>query len=249
MEGCGSAAGDRYLAAELGSVLASPAWRTQRSLAIITFEEDAYDREHPAQRVATLVLGSASVHEGYVSHRRYTHYSLLRTIEAALGLGDLTHNDRYAVPVNDAFAGTSDAGSRALDRSSAGPGPVVGSGARKVWSPPNSVRRELRLRQRDASRSADAQGRASDQCGNQARGDRHGGGRETAFVANSGSHSVTPIDLDRRAADPAIAVGADPEAIAVTPDGRTALVVSRGADAVTPIDVATRTAGTRTRSG
>ena len=41
--------------------------------------------------------------QGYVSHVRYTHYSLLRTIEAALGLGTLTANDRYAEPVNDVF--------------------------------------------------------------------------------------------------------------------------------------------------
>ena len=65
----------------------SPAWRTQRSLAIITLDEDGYNHEHPAQRVPTLVLGSDGVRQGYVSHVRYTHYSLLRTIEGALGLG------------------------------------------------------------------------------------------------------------------------------------------------------------------
>src|SRR5215472_1955522 len=104
MEGCGIRAGDQFLAAELGAIMRSPAWRTQRSLAIITFDEDGYDHEHPAQRVATLMLGSAGVRHGYVSHVRYTHYSLLRTIEAALGLGGLTRNDRYAQPVNDVFA-------------------------------------------------------------------------------------------------------------------------------------------------
>src|SRR5262249_33011479 len=77
---------------------------TQRSLAIITFDEDGYDYEHPAQRVLTLMLGSDGVRAGYVSHVRYTHYSLLRTIEGALGLGTLTRNDRYAQPVNDVFS-------------------------------------------------------------------------------------------------------------------------------------------------
>jgi hypothetical protein len=72
-----------------GAIQRSPAWRTQRSLAIITFDEDGYDHEHPAQRVATLILGSRGVRQGYVSHVRYTHYSLLRTIEAALGLDTL----------------------------------------------------------------------------------------------------------------------------------------------------------------
>ena len=103
MEGCGIRAGDEFLAAEFGAIERSPAWRTQRSLAIITFDEDGFDHEHPAQRVATLVLGSRGVRQGYVSHVRYTHYSLLRTIEAALGLGTLTPNDRYAQPVNDVF--------------------------------------------------------------------------------------------------------------------------------------------------
>ena len=46
-----------------------------------------------------LVLGSTGVRHGYVSRVRYTHYSLLRTIEAALGLRTLTGNDRYAQPV------------------------------------------------------------------------------------------------------------------------------------------------------
>ena len=69
MEGCGIRAGDRFLATELGAIMRSPAWRTQRSLAIITFDEDAYDHERPAQRVPTLILGSAGVRPGYVSPR------------------------------------------------------------------------------------------------------------------------------------------------------------------------------------
>ncbi|HEX7993824.1 MAG TPA: alkaline phosphatase family protein, partial [Streptosporangiaceae bacterium] len=82
MEGCGIHAGDRFLASQLGAVLRSPAWRTQRSLAIITVDEDAYNHPDPPQRVATLLLASSGVRHGYVSHARYTHYSLLRTIEA-----------------------------------------------------------------------------------------------------------------------------------------------------------------------
>ena len=103
MEGCGIRAGDRFLATELGAIMRSPAWRTQRSLAIITFDEDGYNHERPAQRVPTLILGSAGVRPGYVSRARYTHYSLLRTIEGALGLGTLTANDRYARPASDVF--------------------------------------------------------------------------------------------------------------------------------------------------
>jgi hypothetical protein len=103
MEGCGIKAGDNFLKQTFGEIESSPAWTTQRSLLIITFDEDAYDHEHPAQRVPTIVLGSQDVRQGFVSHTRYTHYSLLRTIEAALGLGTLTRNDRYAQPLNDVF--------------------------------------------------------------------------------------------------------------------------------------------------
>jgi hypothetical protein len=104
MEGCGIKAGDRFLAAQLGRIMASPAWTTQRSLAIITFDEDQSDHQHPAERVPTLMLGSAgSVKAGYTSPVRYTHYSLLRTIEAALGIGTMTKNDRYARATNDVF--------------------------------------------------------------------------------------------------------------------------------------------------
>jgi phosphoesterase family protein len=103
MEGCGIKAGDTFLTHTLGQIMASPAWTTQRSLVIITFDEDAYNHERPAQRVATIVLGSKDVRRGFVSHTRYTHYSLLRTVEAALGLGTLTRNDKYAQPLNDVF--------------------------------------------------------------------------------------------------------------------------------------------------
>jgi hypothetical protein len=103
MEGCGIRAGDRFLAAQLGQIMASPAWTTQRSLAIITFDEDQSDHQHPAERVPTIVLGSQHVRAGYTSPIRYTHYSLLRTIEAALGVGTMTKNDRYAQATNDVF--------------------------------------------------------------------------------------------------------------------------------------------------
>ena len=103
MEGCGIAAGDAFLKAELTQIMNSPAWRTQRSLAVITFDEDAQDSQHPAQRVPTIVIGSQGVRRGVTDSTRYTHYSLLRTVEAALGLGTLTANDRYAPAFNAIF--------------------------------------------------------------------------------------------------------------------------------------------------
>ncbi len=235
MEGCGIRAGDRFLASQLGTIMASPAWRTQRSLAIITFDEDAYDHERPAQRVATLVLGSAAVRAGYVSHVRYTHYSLLRTVEAALGLGTLTANDRYAQPTNDVFGQASPSAHDAAagDRGRAArrhhaTAFVVNSGSGSVTPVDLTTRKAGRPIRVGAKPAAIALAP----------------GGSTAFVASSGADAVTPIDTATERAERPIAVGVDPDAIAVTPDGRTAFVVNRGSDTVTPIDLATRVAGT-----
>ena len=224
MEGCGIQAGDDFLRQELGLIMRSPAWTTQRSLAIITFDEDGYDYEHPAQKVATIMIGSRDVRRGYVSAARYSHYSLLRTIEAALGLGTLTRNDRYAQPVNDVF--TPDAAPLAA---AAAPAPVApaASAAPPVPAAPAA---------RPAPAAPAARPAAS------------GDPDPTAFVVNYGlgtatPGTVTPVNLVTRRAGPAIGVGADPQAIAITPDGKTAYVANSGSGTVTPIAVVTDAAG------
>lgn len=231
MEGCGIRAGDRFLAGTLGKILASPAWRTQRSLAIITFDEDAYDHEHPPQRVPTIVLGSRGVRAGFVSHRRYTHYSLLRTIEAALRLGTLTKNDLYARPLNDVFTGGANAAAgrpehRAARSSSAHTDffahPLAGVFPRR---PVAAVGRGQPTPLPSARRSG------------------------TAFVANYASANVTPVSLATGKAGRAIPVGSRPAAIAVTPNGRTAYAVSSGSATVTPITTRTQKAGRPIRVG
>src|ERR1022692_3365922 len=245
MEGCGIRAGDRFLARELGSILRSPAWRTQRSLAIITVDEDNYDRPDPPQRVATIMLASSGVRSGYVSRVRYTHYSLLRTIEAALRTGGLTANDRYAQPVNDVFrTGSSTAASwpgrgRAAGLSHTGMtgagsahGPiptafVVNSGAGTVTPIDLTTRRAGKPIKVGADPTAIAA--APD-------------GR-TVYVANSGSGTVTPIDVSTLRPGRPIKVGADPRAIVVTPDGRTVYVASSGSGTVTPISASAWQAG------
>jgi YVTN family beta-propeller protein len=230
MEGCGIAAGDAFLRQELGAIMRSPAWTRQRSLAIITFDEDGYDFQHPAQRVATIVLGSRGVRQGYVSTVRYTHYSLLRTVEGALGLGPLTANDRYAQPVNDVFI--SNAPSHPGLAAPAA-GPAGGAAADAV---PRSARAPSAPAGAAAARAA-AAGAAGAAPG------------PTAFVVNNDSNSVTPVSMSTRKAGAAIPVGADPDAIALTPDGKTAYVANGGSGTVTPIDAATQTAGTPIRVG
>ena len=234
MEGCGIRAGDNFLRAELGAIMRSPAWRTQRSLAIITFDEDGQDHQHPAQRVATIMIGSAGVRQGYVSHVRYTHYSLLRTIEAALGLGTLTANDRYAQPVNDVFlpgqAGPTDAAAGPAD-AAAGPADAAAD-----------LVAAARPRGSTAASLTAGTGKTAVPASKAPR-------QQTAFVVNSASDTVTPVNLVTRRAGKPIRVGANPRAIAITPGGRMAYVVNSGSDTVTPIATGTRRAEAPIRVG
>ena len=97
---------DGWLKRTVTPILASPAWRTQKSLLIITWDEAGVTARtaEPGNRVATVVVGSqGSVRAGYVSPARYDHYSAARTIEEALGVAPFTANDAYATPFNDAF--------------------------------------------------------------------------------------------------------------------------------------------------
>lgn len=106
--GNGSAASlkvqDGWLKQTLQPIFNSPAWTTQRSLLVLTWDESA---SSSGNHIATLLVGSQGlVGAGKASTASYNHYSIGRTIEAALGLGALTANDQYAQPINDAFATT-----------------------------------------------------------------------------------------------------------------------------------------------
>jgi YVTN family beta-propeller protein len=252
MEGCGIRAGDRFLARQLGEIMRSPAWQTQRSLAIITFDEDAVDHQRPAQRIPTLMLASAGVRHGYVSKVRYTHYSLLRTIEAALGLKTLTRNDRFAQPVNDVF--------RPGAAAAVGPpSPYHGSGTASPPTPSSSPTTATRRPPPPGPATAFVVSSRAGTVTPVGLTDRKAGhpiavGREPqaialspdqrmAYVVNSGSDDVTPIQTGPRRPERAIAVGHDPQAIVITPDGRTAFVSNAGSDTVTPIDLQTDVPG------
>ncbi len=93
---------DRWLRATLTPLFASPAWRNQKSLLILTWDESSTVLNN---HIATIVIGSqGTVKTGYVSQRRYDHYSSARTIETALGLPSMTSNDGFATTFDDAFA-------------------------------------------------------------------------------------------------------------------------------------------------
>jgi hypothetical protein len=92
---------DAWLQRTLDPLFASPAWREQRSLLILTWDESSTLANN---HIATIVVGSrGTVRSGGVSARRYDDYSTARTIEAALGLPSLTSNDAYAPAFDDAF--------------------------------------------------------------------------------------------------------------------------------------------------
>jgi hypothetical protein len=130
--GNGSAASvqvqDHWLQQTLQPIFNSPAWTTQRSLLILTWDESS---SYAANRVGTILVGSQGlVRAGATSATSYNHYSTSRTIENALGLAPLTANDQYALPINDAFAGSAPPQSPALTTAT----PSVTKGANIVFN-------------------------------------------------------------------------------------------------------------------
>ncbi len=97
---------DQWLQQTLPALFNSPAWKQQRSLLILSWDESMTGSwvSGTYNQVATVVLGSPGlVKAGYQSALNYNHYSSARTIESALGIGGLTANDSYAQPFNDVF--------------------------------------------------------------------------------------------------------------------------------------------------
>ena len=74
-------------------------------------------------------------------------------------------------------------------------------------------------------------------------------GIATAYVVNAHSDTVTPIAIATNRAGPAIKVGHNPSAIAISPDGKTAYVANSVSGTVTPISTATNKAGHAIRTG
>jgi hypothetical protein len=96
---------DEWLRKTLEPIFASAAWKTQRSLLILTWDESYQPN---ANHVATVLLGSdGMVRTGYQSQVPANHYSIGRTLEEALGITPMTANDRYARPLNEAFSQSS----------------------------------------------------------------------------------------------------------------------------------------------
>lgn len=96
MHDCPVATGDAWLSRQVPKILASPAFTTQNSLLVLTWDED----EDDDNTVVTIFAGPAA-RKSYESSRPYTHYSLLHTVESLWGLEPLTRNDKNATVISD----------------------------------------------------------------------------------------------------------------------------------------------------
>ncbi len=107
MHDCPVGAGDSWLMHWVPEILQSQAWKDNGAL-FITFDEGkgagGCCGNAAGGRIATLVI-SPLVRPGFTSDATYTHYSLLRTIEAAWQLPPLGQaNCDCALPMADFFA-------------------------------------------------------------------------------------------------------------------------------------------------
>ncbi len=101
MHDCSISQGDTWLKTNLPSILNSPACTSDTCLVVLTWDEAEGVSEGSANRVLTIFAGSAAQTGGLASNVAYSHYSLLRTVEAIFGLPTLTANDAAAAPMFD----------------------------------------------------------------------------------------------------------------------------------------------------
>lgn len=117
MHDCSVSTGDTWLSQNVPQILRSPAFTTQQSVLAIVWDEDDFSGTN---QVAEIMVGSG-VTPGLQTSINHTHYSLLHTVEAGLGLGTLTSNDAGWGAMSDFFglAGWSNVGG--IGTSSAAP--------------------------------------------------------------------------------------------------------------------------------
>jgi len=107
------AAGDQFVQQEVSAIESSATWNdpTQKDAIIVTFDEDNNNLSlgfgNQGNNVPMIVIpnqdavtagGMQSGH--FTTDDYYNQYSLMTTIEEALGLAPLTDNDMYATPMN-----------------------------------------------------------------------------------------------------------------------------------------------------
>ena len=85
MHDCSVSTGDGWLKSWLPTILSSAAYLRGRTALIVTFDED----DRSGNNIVSTIVVAPSVGAGTTSGRAFDHYSLLRTTEEMLGLGQI----------------------------------------------------------------------------------------------------------------------------------------------------------------
>jgi hypothetical protein len=97
------AVGDQEIQSIVTAIKASPAWKTGRSAIVITWDEDDYSVAPVTNQIVTIIDKNYG-QQGVQSTVGYTHFSLLKSIEAAFGLPCLNHAcDASTTVMSDLF--------------------------------------------------------------------------------------------------------------------------------------------------
>jgi len=101
MHDCSITTGDNWLKAEVPKMFGSTAFTRQKSLLVVTWDEDDFTS---VNKVATIFI-SPNVKPSSSTATAYNHYSLLKTIEQGLGAGTVgtTTGDVAATGMTDFF--------------------------------------------------------------------------------------------------------------------------------------------------
>ena len=87
------------------SIKSSPAWREGKNAIVVVWDENDYSTAPNTNQVVLIVDTNYGDH-GVQSGRRYTHFSLLKSLEAGFGLPCLNHAcDRNVDVMSDLFGG------------------------------------------------------------------------------------------------------------------------------------------------
>ena len=92
--------GDAMLRTLVNAIRSSDTWREGRNAIVVVWDENDYSATPNVNRVLAIVDTNYGEH-GVHSTRRYTHFSLLKTLEAAFGLPCLNHACDASVGVMD----------------------------------------------------------------------------------------------------------------------------------------------------
>jgi len=84
-------AGDQAIERIVTGIKASPAWKNGRNAIVIVWDESDYANAPITNQVTLVVQTNDGGSNGVVSNRFYTHFSLLKSIEAGFGLPCLNH--------------------------------------------------------------------------------------------------------------------------------------------------------------